>query len=176
MLADNPATREEKYEDTPRRIDSRLDDFNDEGITTAVTYHGVKRRLSSRQVQLIAIGGTIGTAVFVSIGGTLRNAGAGSLLLAFIVYSFFIGLINNCVAETTTYMPVSAAFIRHASKWVDDAAGFTVGWNFFFYEGFLIPFEIVALNLVLSFWRDDIPVAAVCAACIVAYGCVLDLF
>jgi len=104
------------------------------------------------------------------MGGTLRTAGAGSLLLGFIIYSFFIGLINNCVAETTTYMPVSAAFIRHASHWVDDAAGFTAGWNFFLYEGFLIPFEIVALNLVLSYWRSDIPVAAVCAACIVAYG------
>jgi amino acid transporter len=44
------------------------------------------------------------------------------------------------------------------------------GWNFYFYEALLIPFEITALNLVLSFWRDDIPVAAVCAACVVFYG------
>lgn len=47
------------------------------------------------------------------------------------------------------------------------------GWNFYFYEALLIPFEITALNLVLSFWRDDIPVAAVCAACVVLYGSVL---
>lgn len=44
------------------------------------------------------------------------------------------------------------------------------GWNFFLYEATMIPFEISAINLVLTFWRDDIPVAAVCAACIVFYA------
>jgi amino acid permease len=52
---------------------------------------------------------------------------------------------------------------------VDEAFGFMAGWNFFLYEAFLIPFEISALNLVLTYWRDDIPVAAVVAACIVLY-------
>jgi len=44
------------------------------------------------------------------------------------------------------------------------------GWNFYLYEALLIPFEITALYVVLGFWRDDIPVAAVCAACVVLYG------
>jgi amino acid transporter len=47
--------------------------------------------------------------------------------------------------------------------------GFWAGWNFFIYEAILIPFEISALNLVLKFWSDDIPVAAVVAVCIVLY-------
>ena len=47
--------------------------------------------------------------------------------------------------------------------------GFWAGWNFFLYEAILIPFEISALNLVLKFWSDDIPVAAVVAVCIVLY-------
>jgi amino acid transporter len=47
--------------------------------------------------------------------------------------------------------------------------GFWVGWNFFLYEAFLIPFEISALNLVLTYWSDKIPVAAVVAVCIVLY-------
>jgi amino acid permease len=66
-------------------------------------------------------------------------------------------------------MPVSGAFIRMAGHWVDEAFGFWAGWNFFIYEALLIPFEISALNLVLTFWRDDIPVEAVVAACIVIY-------
>jgi yeast amino acid transporter len=56
-----------------------------------------------------------------------------------------------------------------AGHYVDDALGFMVGWNFFIYEAVLIPFEISAISLVLSFWRDDIPVEAVVAFCIVAY-------
>jgi len=57
-----------------------------------------------------------------------------------------------------------------AGKWVDESLGFMAGWNFFFYEALLIPFEITALNIVLRFWIDDIPVAAVCAGVIVLYA------
>lgn len=59
---------------------------------------------------------------------------------------------------------------EHRTELTYHLVGFMAGWNFFFYEALLIPFEITALNLVLSFWRDDIPTAAVCAACIVAYA------
>lgn len=45
-----------------------------------------------------------------------------------------------------------------------------VGWNFFLYEALLIPFEITAISLLLNYWRDGIPVAAVCVGCIVLYG------
>lgn len=48
--------------------------------------------------------------------------------------------------------------------------GFMAGWNFFFYEAFLIPFEITALHTVLTYWRDDIPVWAVCIACVILYA------
>jgi len=92
------------------------------------------------------------------------------LLIAYFLYSCMLGLVNNCVAEMTVFMPVSGGFVRMAGKWVDEAFGFMAGWNFFFYEALLIPFEITALNLVLSYWRDDIPTAAVCAGCIVLYA------
>lgn len=130
----------------------------------------LQRRLGNRQIQLIAIGGSIGTALFVSINSGLYHGGPGSLFLAYTFYSMMLGLVNNCTAEMTTYMPVSGGFIRLAGHWVDEAFGFMAGWNFFFYEALLIPFEITALNLVLSYWRDDIPAAAVIAVCIVLYA------
>lgn len=70
----------------------------------------------------------------------------------------------------TSPTPITGSFIRFAGKWVDEAFGFMSGWNFYLYEAAMIPFEISAINLILTFWRDDIPVAAVCAACIVLYG------
>ena len=130
----------------------------------------LQRHLGNRQIQLIAIGGSIGTALFVSIGGALNKGGPAGMLIAYTLYCCLIGLVNNCMAEMATYMPITGGFIRMAGHWVDDAFGFMVGWNFFFYEALLIPFEITALNLVLTFWRDDIPVAAVCAGCIVLYA------
>ncbi|KAF3069535.1 amino acid transporter [Trichoderma afarasin] len=135
---------------------------------------GLQRRLNNRQIQLIAIGGSIGTALFVSIGSGLSTAGPGSLFLAYALYSMVLGLVNNSLAEMTVYMPVSGGFIRLAGHWVDDALGFMAGWNFFLYEALLIPFEITALNLVISFWDENItnpgPTAGICAAVIVCYA------
>jgi amino acid transporter len=134
---------------------------------------GLHRRVGNRQIQLFAIGGSIGTGLFVSIGGALFKAGPVGLLLAFTFYSCIIGLVNNSMAEMCTLMPVSGGFVRMAGKWVDDALGFSAGFNFFCYQAISIPFEITAVNVVLGYWRDDIPVAAVCAACIAAYAYVL---
>lgn len=130
----------------------------------------LQRRLNNRQIQLIALGGSIGTALFVSIGGALNAGGPGSLFIAYALYSLVIACVNNCIAEMTVQFPVSGGFIRMAGHWVDDAFGFMAGWNFFLYEALLIPFEITALNIVLKFWRDDIPVAAVCMVVIVLYS------
>lgn len=90
----------------------------------------LQRHLANRQIQLIAIGGSIGTALFVSIGSGLYHGGPGSLLLAFTFESFILAMINNCVAEMNTAHPVSGGFIRLAGHFVDDALGFMVGWNF----------------------------------------------
>uniref|UniRef100_L2FS12 Amino acid permease n=1 Tax=Colletotrichum fructicola (strain Nara gc5) TaxID=1213859 RepID=L2FS12_COLFN len=135
---------------------------------------GLQRRLDNRQIQLIAIGGTIGTGLFVTIGGGLAKGGPASLLIAYTLYACVVALVNNSIAEMSTYMPVSGGFIRLAGVWVDEALGFMVGWNYFLYEALLIPFEITALNLVLSFWNEKVtepgPTAGICAAIIVAYG------
>lgn len=150
------------------------DSENDKNYVATVVDNNdqLKRHLGNRQIQLIAIGGSIGTATFVSITSGLTKGGPGSLFLAYTIYSCMMGLVNNCMAEMAVFMPVSGAFIRMAGKWVDESFGFWAGWNFFLYEVLLIPFEITALNLVLTFWRDDIPVEAVVAACIVIYLCV----
>lgn len=92
----------------------------------------LQRRLNNRQIQLIAIGGSIGTALFVSIGGGLYRAGAGGLLLGYLFQSLALAMVNNCVAEMSTAHPVSGGYIRLAGKWVDDALGFMVGWNFLY--------------------------------------------
>lgn len=92
------------------------------------------RRLGNRQIQLIAIGGSIGTGLFVSIGSGLHHGGPGSLFLAYAIYAIFLGLVNNCIAEMTILMPVSGGFIRLAGEWVDEAFGFMAGWNCELYD------------------------------------------
>ncbi|EGX97141.1 amino acid transporter, putative [Cordyceps militaris CM01] len=139
------------------------------GLYPATTAGELHREMSIRTIFMLGIGGGIGTALFVSIGGALNTAGPANLLLGFLVYSMVLANINNSMAEMTTYMPISGSFIRLAGHWVDDALGFAGGWNFYVYLGLIIPFEITALSLVLSYWSPHIPVAAICAACIVLY-------
>ncbi|KAL4930321.1 amino acid permease/ SLC12A domain-containing protein [Aspergillus undulatus] len=121
------------------------------------------------------MGGSIGTALFINIGGGLAKGGPLSLLLGFTFYSLILSCVNNCIAEMTVLHPAPGGFIRMAGKWVDDAFGFMAGWNFFLYEALTVPFEITALSMTLSFWRDDISAGAVCAAAIVSYSC-LSIF
>ena len=81
----------------------------------------LQRHLGNRQVQLIAIGGSIGTAVFVSISNGFVKGGLGSLFLAYMIYTCMLGLVNNSMAEMSSYMPVTGGFIRMAGHWVDPA-------------------------------------------------------
>ncbi|KAL4772347.1 amino acid permease/ SLC12A domain-containing protein [Aspergillus nidulans var. acristatus] len=130
----------------------------------------LQRRLSNRHIQLIAIGGSIGTGLFINIGMGLAKGGPASLLIGIVIHCCFMALVNNCIAEMTVLFPVSGGFIRMADKWVDSALGFMAGWNFFLYEAILIPFEITALSIVLQYWRDGIPSAAVTAVTIATYS------
>lgn len=171
-MATDPATEKEVMADPSKKelgVLHNVDSDSQHGVISD-NADQLQRRLGNRQIQLIAIGGSIGTALFVSIGGGLAKGGPGSLFIAYTLYSCMLACVNNCMAEMSTLMPVSGGFIRLAGHWVDDAFGFMAGWNFFFYEALLIPFEITALSLVLSFWSDNIPTAAVCAACIVLYA------
>lgn len=130
---------------------------------------GLQRHLNYRQVQLIAIGGSIGTANFITMGVGLMKGGPANLLMAYTIHALMMSLVNNSIAEMAVFMPVSAAFVRMAGRWVDPAFGFLAGWNFFIYEAVNIPFEISAIITTLKFWRDDIPAEAVVAACVVLY-------
>lgn len=68
------------------------------------------------------------------------------------------------------YAPIPSPFIRLAGKWVDPALEFAMSWNFFLNMALLVPFEIVAFNILLGFWTDVVPVEAVIVAIMVVYA------
>lgn len=143
-------------------------------VVTADNADQLQRHLGNRQIQLIAIGGSIGTALFVSIGGGLYRGGPANLLLAYTIQSCVLAMVNNSIAEMSTAYPVAGGFIRLAGHWVDDALGFMVGWNFFMYEALLVPFEIAAFTLVASYWSERLtepgPVAGMIIGIIILYA------
>lgn len=74
-----------------------------------------------------------------------------------------------------TFLPISSPFIRFAGRFVDDAFGVAAGWNFFVFEAALVPFEIVACNVIIGFWSSAVPTGAIIAIVIVLYGYVVQL-
>ncbi|KAK3070741.1 general amino acid permease agp2 [Teratosphaeriaceae sp. CCFEE 6253] len=131
---------------------------------------GTHRKLKPRHIQLIGIGGTIGTALYVQIGRGLLNGGPASLFLAFTIWCSFILAVTFCMAEMVSYLPISSPFIRFAGRYVDEAFGFAAGWNFFVFEAILVPFEITACNVVIHYWSDIVPAGGIIAIVLVLYA------
>jgi amino acid transporter len=127
-MSDNKAYQvNEKSTDTSTEVPCKDDGIyrvqTEHSVTTGVVDNAdqLQRHLGNRQVQLIAIGGSIGTATFVSIANGLVKGGPGSLFLAYTLYSCMLGLVNNSMAEMASFMPVTGGFIRMAGHWVDPA-------------------------------------------------------
>ncbi|KAI9734258.1 MAG: hypothetical protein M1834_002362 [Cirrosporium novae-zelandiae] len=134
------------------------------------TYDHTHRQLKSRHIQLIGIGGTIGTALYVNIGKGLINGGPASLFLAFTLWCTFILAVTICMAEMVTWLPISSPFIRFAGRYVDEAFGVAAGYNFFVFEAALVPFEVVACNVIIHYWSDIVPAGGIIAIILVLYG------
>jgi yeast amino acid transporter len=74
------------------------------------------------------------------------------------------------MAEMVTYLPISSPFIRFADRFVDEAFGVAAGYNFFVFEAALVPFEIVACNVIIHFWSDVVPAGGIIAIVILCYA------
>lgn len=90
---------------------------NVKALETAGADH-LHRKLSGTQVQLFAIGGAIGTSLFVQMGSALPKSGPGGLFIGFGLWSTVIWAVNECFAEMVCYLPVHSPFIRLAGHWV----------------------------------------------------------
>lgn len=124
-------------------------------------YGKTKRGLTNRHVQLMAIGGAIGTGLFVGIGSRLSNAGAVSVLLAYMFYGcLFIWPCNMCVGEMATYLPIRGSVFEFASRYVDPAFGFAMGWTYFYGSVMLFCAELSAVATVMQYWDSETNPAA----------------
>lgn len=115
----------------------------------------LKRGLKARHMNMIAIGGAIGTGLFVALGGSLHEAGPGGALLAYGVIGIMVYFLMTSLGEMSTYMPVSGAFETYATKFVDPALGFALGWNYWYNWAITVAAELAAGALVVKFWLPD---------------------
>lgn len=129
-------------------------------------YGQTQRGLSARHVQLMAIGGSIGTGLFVGIGSSLRTAGPLSVVLAYLIYpTLFIWACNMCVAEMATHLPIRGSVFEFATRYVDPAFGFALGWTYFYASAMLYCAEISAVATVMGYWDTGISSAVWVVSC-----------
>lgn len=115
----------------------------------------LKRSLKTRHMNMIAIGGAIGTGLFLALGGSLSTAGPGGMLLAYGVIGIMVYFLMTSLGEMSTYMPVSGAFETYATKFVDPALGFALGWNYWYNWAITVAAELVAGAIVVKFWLPN---------------------
>lgn len=131
-----------------------------EDIEKQSVQHGtttqLKRNLQSRHLQMIAIGGTIGTGLFIGSGGAIANAGPAGALIAYIFVGTLVYSVMVALGEMATYLPVSGAFTVYASRFVDHSLAFSMGWIYWFSWAITYALELTASGLIIQYWRPDL--------------------
>ncbi|KAL5046425.1 hypothetical protein BDW71DRAFT_214671 [Aspergillus fruticulosus] len=122
---------------------------------TPVQHDRLKRGLSARQVQMIAIGGTIGTGLFLGTGKALATGGPASMLIAYAISGGIVFLTMLSLGEMAAFIPVAGSFCTFAGRFVDDAFGFALTWNYWFNDAVSTASDLVALQIVLQYWTES---------------------
>lgn len=108
--------------------------------------------------QMIALGGAIGTGLFIGSGGALNSGGPGFLLIDFAIIGCALAPTILGLGELATVLPVSGSFNSYATRFIDPAWGFSVGWNYWMQWVVTVPLEIVACTIVIQYWDPEIKV------------------
>ncbi|KAL4807514.1 amino acid permease/ SLC12A domain-containing protein [Aspergillus unguis] len=124
-------------------------------------YGQTKRGLSSRHIQLMSIGGSIGTGLFVGIGEYMRDCGPLSVVLGYLLYGLlFVWPCYLCVGEMTAYLPIKGSIFELAARYVDPAFSFAMGWVYFYACVMLVCVEYSAVATVMQYWTTSVNPAA----------------
>ncbi|GKQ43176.1 amino acid transporter [Companilactobacillus sp. RD055328] len=117
----------------------------------------VKRSLKTRHLSMIALGGSIGTGLFVASGSAVSTAGPGGAMVAYTAIGIMVYFLMTSLGEMATYMPVSGSFSTYANKFIDPAVGFALGWNYWFNWAITLAVDLSTAALVIQFWVPTLP-------------------
>ncbi|ARP70436.1 amino acid permease [Streptomyces pluripotens] len=130
---------------------------------------GYHRGLGSRQIQMIAIGGAIGTGLFLGAGKGISKAGP-SLILAYAIAGLVIFLIMRALGELLMYRPVSGSFSEYAREFIGPFAGFVTGWTYWLFWVVTGITEVTAAAAYMTYWFDVPQWVSALVFTIVLYG------
>jgi aromatic amino acid transport protein AroP len=114
------------------------------------------RGLKSRHIQLMALGGAIGTGLFLGVAETVRLAGP-SVLLGYAIAGLIAFLIMRQLSEMMVDEPVAGSFSHFADKYCGRFAGFVSGWNYWVLYVLVSMAELSAVGIYVQYWFPNVP-------------------
>ncbi len=118
----------------------------------------LSRKLQSRHMSMIALGGCIGTGLFLAVGSAVADAGPGGTVFAYVIIAIMVYFLMTSLGEMAAYSPTTGTFCEYSSKFVDPALGFTTGWNYWFNWAITVATEVIAAALIMQYWFPDVPI------------------
>ncbi|WP_155807986.1 amino acid permease [Brevibacillus borstelensis] len=117
---------------------------------------GLQRGLTTRQLTMIAIGGAIGTGLFLGSGMAIGFAGPG-VIVSYLIGAVIALLLMGCLAEMTVAHPITGSFGAHAERYINPWAGFTVRYSYWFSLVCAVGTEVSAMSVYMKYWFPAVP-------------------
>lgn len=115
----------------------------------------LQRGLKNRHIQLIAMGGAIGTGLFLGAAPVIQSAGP-SIILGYAIGGLIVFLIMRQLGEMIVHEPVAGSFSHFANKYWGKFPGFLTGWNYWMLYILVAMAELTAVAKYVNFWWPDI--------------------
>lgn len=115
------------------------------------------RGIKSRQLSMIAIGGAIGTGLFLASGSGISTSGPGGAMVAYGLMGLIVFFMMSSLGEMATQLPLVGSFEAYANRFIDPAFAFAVGWNYWFSWAITVAAEFSAAGLICQFWWPEVP-------------------
>lgn len=117
----------------------------------------LKRTLKTRHISMIAIGGSIGTGIFLASGNAIHTAGPGGAILAYLIIGIMVYFLMTSLGEMSTLIPVTGTFCDYSARFVDPALGFAMSYNYWFNWAITVAVDLSSASFIMSYWFPHVP-------------------
>lgn len=122
----------------------------------------LRRAMEARHLVMIALGGVIGSGLFLSSGYTIHQAGPLGAVLAYLLGAVVVWLVMVCLGELAVTYPVSGSLHIYAARTMGPATGFTTAWLYWLCWVVALGSEFTASGILMQRWFPDVEVWVWC--------------
>ncbi|KAI9009373.1 amino acid permease/ SLC12A domain-containing protein [Phycomyces nitens] len=123
---------------------------------SVVAPHVLKRGLKARHIQMIALGGTIGTGLFMASGKAINTGGPGGALVGYSIVGLLVFAVMMSLGEMAAHIPIAGSFAHFATRFVDPSLGFCVGWVYWANWAVGVAVELTGVAIIMEYWVQSV--------------------